>query len=129
MVFVRSSSGQDLLPASPQVSVTMTAEAEPVPPVTYEILACEPPQTLAVSATDDYGQWRLTAELSETDGRTTLTLRQEDVDLDTLPQTGPGWEWYLDRLVAAASGGTPPTLGDFDTTYLPMGTAYTAMTD
>jgi hypothetical protein len=31
------------------------AEAEPVPPVRYDIRACEPPRLLAISVNDDYG--------------------------------------------------------------------------
>lgn len=114
-------------PSSGSVMVTMNAEPEPVPPVRYAIHACEPPRLLAVSATDGYGNWRLTAELSELDGATTLVLRQEDLDPGSLPEIGPGWEWYLDRLLAAVSGSSPPTLDDFDAGYMPMSAAYAAM--
>ena len=111
-------------PSTGRVTVTMNAEAEAVPPAPYDIHACEPPHRLDVSAVDEYGAWRLVAELTEHDGRTTLTLRQEEVDPATLGETGPGWEWYLDRLVAAATGQPLPSLADFDTEYLPLGAAY-----
>lgn len=70
----------------------------------------------------------LTAALTETGGTTTLVLRQEQVDLGSLSETGPGWEWYLDRLVAVVDDDRPPTLEDFETIYAPMGAAYAAMT-
>ena len=65
---------------------------------------------LSISAVNDYGNWRLTVELSAVDGTTTLVLRQEEVDPGSLPETGPGWEWYLDRLVAAIAEHAPPTI-------------------
>ena len=36
----------------------------------------------------------------------------------TCPSVGPGWEYYLDRLVAAETGGDPATV-DFDRDYYP----------
>ncbi|MEU4014987.1 SRPBCC family protein [Microbacterium sp. NPDC028030] len=114
-------------PSTGRIMVTMNAEAEAVPPAPYEIHACEPPHRLDVSAIDEYGQWRLVAELVEADGRTTLTLRQEDVDTDTLGETGPGWEWYLDRLVADVAGTPLPSLADFDDEYMPLAAAYAAL--
>lgn len=113
-------------PSTGTVSVTMNAEAEPMPPAPFEIQVCEPPRLLSVSATDDYGTWRLEAELTEADGMTTLVLTQRDVDPGTVAETGPGWEWYLDRLVAAVHDGRMPTLEDFNVTYIPMASQYTA---
>ncbi|MCP2267013.1 SRPBCC family protein [Promicromonospora thailandica] len=111
-------------PASGQVSVVMNAEAEAGEPALFRVVACEPPRLLAVSADDEYGQWRLRAELTEADGGTTLTFRQTELDPKDLPDTGPGWEWYLDRLVAAVEGGEPPSLADFDADYVPLSEQY-----
>lgn len=116
-------------PSTGSVMVTMNAEGEPVPPALFEIRTCEPPRLLSITASDDHGDWRLTAELSAVDGTTTLTLRQEEIDPTSLPETGPGWEWYLDRLVAVLSDDSPPTLDDFEATYAPMGAAYAAMAE
>lgn len=114
-------------PSTGTVSVTMNAEAEPMPPAPFEIQACEPPRLLSVSATDAYGSWRLEAQLTEADGETSLVLTQRDVDPDTVAETGPGWEWYLDRLVAAVDESRMPSLEDFDGKYMPMSAQYTAM--
>jgi uncharacterized protein YndB with AHSA1/START domain len=116
-------------PSTGTVSVTMNAEAEPMPAVPYEIRKCEPPKALAVSATDEYGTWSLRAELTEVDGTTTMVLTQEDVDTETLEQTGPGWEWYLDRLVGAVNDDRMPTLDDFETSYMPMSKEYAALVE
>jgi len=114
-------------PSTGTVSVTMNAEAEPMPAVPYEIRRCEPPRALSVRVTDEYGTWTLSAELTAADGTTTLVLTQEDVDSATLEQTGPGWEWYLDRLVAAVHDDRMPTLDDFDSSYMPMSEEYAAL--
>ena len=114
-------------PASGSVMVTMNAEPESGSAERFDIEACEPPRLLSVSATNAYGHWQLTVELSTVGGATTLALRQEELDPGTLAETGPGWEWYLDRLVAAIAQQPPPTIEDFTADYLPMGAAYAAM--
>lgn len=111
-------------PASGSVMVTMNAEPGDVPAVEYTIDACDPPRLLSVSSVDDYGTWLITVELVEADGGTELTFVQRDLDLDQVHLVGPGWEWYLDRLVAAVAGRRPPTSADFESTYLEMGDAY-----
>jgi hypothetical protein len=54
-------------------------------------------------------------------------MRQRGIDESTLAETGPGWEWYLDRLVAAVVGSEPPDLAAFDVDYMPMSAGYAAM--
>lgn len=115
-------------PSTGSVMVTMTAEADPVPPARYDIDACDPPRRLAVSAVDDGGTWHLSVDLSEQEGGATVVVfRQRGVDLPSLHDTGPGWEWYLDRWVAAVAGTTPPSLDDFERSYLAMGPGYASM--
>jgi len=82
--------------------------------------ACEPPHHLAVSTVDDYGTWRLEAWLEEVDGTTELTFVHH-LDADADPgSVGPGWEYYLDRLIASRDGTAAP---DFDD-YYPAQKAY-----
>jgi uncharacterized protein YndB with AHSA1/START domain len=84
--------------------------------------ACEPPRHLAVSASDDYGSWRLEATLAESAGTTTLTFVQHlDPDVD-VSDIGPGWEYYLDMLVASRDGLPLPSFDD----YFPAQQAYYA---
>lgn len=82
--------------------------------------ACAPPRHLAVSAVDEYGTWRLEATLAEDGDTTVLTFVQHLDDSTTLGDTGPGWEYYLDMLVATHTGGPTP---DFDD-YYPAQKAY-----
>ncbi|HEV6955305.1 MAG TPA: SRPBCC family protein [Promicromonospora sp.] len=116
-------------PATGHVAVTMNAEAETEAgePADFRVVACEPPRLLAVDADDEYGHWRLRVDLAEADGGTALTLRQTELDPKDLPETGPGWEWYLDRLVAAVAGTEPPDLAAFDADYVPLSERYAAL--
>jgi hypothetical protein len=76
-------------------------------------VACEPPRHLAVSVVDDYGSWRLEADLAEADGVTVLTFTHHlDSEADA-GSVGPGWEWYLDQLVASRSGDPQPSFDDY----------------
>ena len=76
--------------------------------------------TSPVSSKDEYGTWRLEAKLAEADGTTELTFVHH-LDAGANPgEVGPGWEYYLDRLVASRDGGTAP---DFDA-YFPAQAAY-----
>lgn len=43
---------------------------------------------------------------------------QTDIDPAAVGDIAAGWRWYLDRLGASIVGATPPTLDDFETTYL-----------
>jgi uncharacterized protein YndB with AHSA1/START domain len=105
-------------PASGSVLVSMNAEGEAAPVSTFTIDRCEPPRLLAVSAVDENGTWVLVAELTAAGGVTTLRFSQVIYDPAMIESTGPGWDYYLDRLVAAETGGDPGSL-DFDRDYYP----------
>ena len=70
-----------------------------------EIRECDPPRTLKVTSHVGPYVWYLDVDLSETDGITTLAFSQPDLDHDDSLSVGPGWEFYLDRLVAVETGG------------------------
>ncbi|WP_229052621.1 SRPBCC family protein [Aeromicrobium sp. Leaf350] len=92
-------------PADGFVMFAMTAEGEDVQAQRHDILACERPTLLRVESVDEYGSWFLTLELAEADGVTTLTFSQVVVDAASIENVGPGWEYYLDRLVTAETDG------------------------
>lgn len=94
----------------------------------YEVHACERPSHLSVSTTNDYGRWALQLDLAVgASGGTDVVLRQTEVDPAMLADIGPGWDWYLDRLVASVLGGEPPDLDAFERDYLPLVPAYAAL--
>lgn len=84
------------------------------------IEACEAPRHLAVSAVDDYGSWHLEAHLTEEGGVTELRFVQHLDDKASVGDVGPGWEYYLDNLVASRDGSPRPSFND----YYPAQKAY-----
>lgn len=86
---------------------------EGTPEADMRIDACEPPHRLAVSTIDEHGSWRLEARLRQSGEITTLELvhhLDEDTDVGS---TGPGWEYYLDLLIASRDGTPQPNFDDY----------------
>jgi uncharacterized protein YndB with AHSA1/START domain len=98
----------------------LTHEGDDVPEADMLIEACEAPRHLAVSTVDEHGSWRLEARLAEDAGTTVLTLVHHlDAGAD-VGSVGPGWEFYLDMLVATRTGDPLPVFDD----YYPAQKAY-----
>ena len=110
-------------PETGRVSFRMTAEGDDAPEEDVEIRECEPPRALKVTIRWGDNVWHLEVALEERDGVTTLTFTQPDLDLDDAPSVGPGWEFYLDRLVAAEAGQDVSSI-DFDRDYYPAMAEY-----
>ncbi|MTD14418.1 ATPase [Nakamurella sp. YIM 132087] len=79
----------------------------------FTITACEPPRHVAVATADDAGQWRLEITLEQQDTGTLLTFVHHLDDTDGVGDIGPGWEYYLDQLVASREGRPLPDFGDY----------------
>lgn len=77
------------------------------------IEACEPPRHLAVSAEEATLRWHLEARLHEENGVTTLELVHHLADGVGVGSVGPGWEFYLDMLVAARDDTERPSFDDY----------------
>ena len=80
--------------------------------------ACEPPHRLALSASD--GTFRVELRLSERDAVTELRFVHHLENTDAVGEYGPGWEYYLDQLVASRDGTGQPSFDD----YYPSMAAY-----
>lgn len=93
-------------PASGSVIFRMTAEGEDAPAEGVGINECDPPHRLSVTMNveGEANSWHLVLELVHEDGTTTLTFSQRMSDAETASSVGPGWEYYLDRLVASEAG-------------------------
>ncbi|MBW4656808.1 MAG: hypothetical protein KME20_27735 [Kaiparowitsia implicata GSE-PSE-MK54-09C] len=61
---------------------------------------------------DESGVWRIELTLAQSDDTTTLRFVQHLFDLKLAGEVGPGWEYYLDMLVASREGKSLPSFGD-----------------
>lgn len=74
---------------------------------------CEAPRRLVISMKDDHGEWRIELALTQTGDTTELHFVQPLSDRKLAGDVGPGWEYYLDMLVAAREGKPLPSFGDY----------------
>lgn len=82
--------------------------------------ACERPRHLALHSEDEHGSWQLEVDLSDAADATTLQLTHHLDEQADPGMVGPGWEYYLDMLVAAHAGRALPSFDD----YFPSQQAY-----
>ncbi|CAM3632628.1 SRPBCC family protein [Occultella aeris] len=94
------------------VSFTMTAE-ESAEPEDVAILECQAPTRLQVEFASEAGVWHLEADLREVDGVTTLEFSQLLDQGQDITSIGPGWDFYLDRLVASRTGAPMPVWSEY----------------
>ena len=105
-------------PTTGSVLFRMNAEGDDTKPEAFTIHECEPPRRVSLTSqvVGEQTAWHFVLELTEVDGTTTLTFSQSVPDADMATGVGPGWEYYLDRLVAAETGADVAAL-DFDEYY------------
>ena len=94
-------------PASGTVEMTMSAE-EGSPAETVEVLRCEAPNLVVVRIGPD--GWVVTVRIEGDDDEVTISLEQDIADAESASDIGPGWDFYLDRLVEAEAGRDPEAL-------------------
>ena len=84
----------------------MNAEGDDTKPEAFTIHECEPPRRVSLTSqvVGEQNAWHFVLELTEVAGTTTLTFSQSVPDAEMATGVGPGWEYYLDRLVAAETG-------------------------
>lgn len=100
-------------PQSGSVQVQMGFE-EGAPWSDVRIDACQPPRRLLVALIDDTGEWNLEVMLSAGEhGGTLLELIQHLKDPTVAENSGPGWEYYLDMLIASRDGLPLPEFSDY----------------
>jgi len=91
-------------PEQGQVVFRMTAEGEDAPPEALRIERCEPPSGLRVVSDGWVVELDLAEDLSAGGPVTTLRFAQQLPLPESAAEIGPGWEYYLDRLVAVLAG-------------------------
>jgi len=78
-----------------------------------KIEECAAPNRLVVTMKDDYGDWRIELSLAQAGAGTQLRFVQVLSDRTMAGEVGPGWEYYLDMLVAARAGEPLPSFDDY----------------
>ena len=97
-------------PKSGHVAFFMTAEDPEAPPQEFSIHECDPPRRFAGDTSAASGSWHLWFELIAKGEATTLMFGQRLDLADDVGSLGPGWEYYLDRLVAVQKGKDAATI-------------------
>jgi uncharacterized protein YndB with AHSA1/START domain len=100
-----------------RLQLTMTAE-DGSPTEALEVIECEPQRRYVVEQVTPGEVWRLRISLAETTdiaGQpvTTVFLGHRLDNARLAGTVGPGWEYYLDRLVAATGDEPMPDFGDY----------------
>ena len=90
------------------------------PWLTKRIDACESPRRLVLSSVGSKFVSKLELCLKPTNDGCELEFIQHAINRDMMGEIGPGWEYYLDMLVASRDDSPRPT---FDT-YYPAQKAY-----
>jgi len=109
-------------PTEGSVSFQMLFEGDEHEGEAMEIRVCEPPRRLHLTSRVGEEVWLLELDLTHADGLTTLTFRQPGVTRENAAGVGPGWDYYLDRLVDAETGADPALRKWED--YEPTGSHY-----
>ncbi len=85
---------------------------------------CEVPHLLTLRTKGMYAEKRLSLKLTEAAGTTTLEFVHHEINRKMMGELGPGWEYYLDMLMAARDGTSPPK---FDAYYPAQKDHYAAL--
>ncbi len=102
-----------------RIDVTMNAEAEPHTSE-WKILSCDPGSSYEIRSVGGI-EWHLGLKVEGIESGSRLTFVQH-LDAETeVGSIGAGWEYYLDRLLAAIDNGPMP---DFDEYWPAMGPHY-----
>jgi len=74
--------------------------------------ACDAPHHLSITTQGSYGS-HLELKLREANGVTELEFTHHLADRNMVGDYGPGWEYYLDNLVAYRDGAKLPTFEEY----------------
>lgn len=103
-------------PAGGKIWLEMTAE-EGDAKIEARILECDAPRRLVLETGAAPHVWHLEVDLIQReDAQVSVELSHRLSDPEEAGQVGPGWEFYLDRMVAAETGGDPQAIA-FETYY------------
>ena len=101
----------------------MTAEGQEPAPEEYTIIECDRPRRFSGDTSQEGGAWHLWFELVAKGEATLLVFGQRLNPGEDVGSIGPGWEYYLDRLVAVTKGRDASTIA-WDAYFPAMQPAY-----
>ncbi|MFK4731281.1 SRPBCC family protein [Agromyces mediolanus] len=78
-----------------------------------KILDCEAPRRLRLALLTPDAPWEVELELTPVGERTELRFVHRAITAEEAPSVAPGWEWYLDQLVASMRGAPLPSFDDY----------------
>jgi uncharacterized protein YndB with AHSA1/START domain len=113
---IGSFKGQPAVGATVNFTMALEKGAAPEP---VRIVRCDRPERFALDWQADDSPWRVTVSLVEIDGATVVYLSQRLSDYREAGTVGPGWEYYLDRLLAAHGGTAMPDFANYFPTQRP----------
>jgi uncharacterized protein YndB with AHSA1/START domain len=93
-------------------SVKLLAE-EGHPSVRMGVLECIPGERYVVETVEADDVWHLTISVADLGGASMVFLAHRLETAREAGSIGPGWEYYLDRMLAARSGGAMPDFDDY----------------
>src|SRR5690606_1326520 len=94
------------------VELTLIAE-DSDEPEQVTIIDCQPPSRLQVVMSSACGSWQVLVDLRPRAERTVLEFNRLIEQGGEISRIGPGWECYLDGLVAARAGLVPPSFDEY----------------
>jgi uncharacterized protein YndB with AHSA1/START domain len=86
---------------------------EETPWTDVKITECEAPRRLRVLTNDSGGSWDLSIDLAPAGAVSELRFVMHRIDPAAVGEVGPGWEYYLDQLLASITGAPQPDFDDY----------------
>lgn len=86
---------------------------EGLPWSSVRIAECVPDRLLRVLVEDEYGSWDLEIRLQADPPGTLVEFIHHLEDPRAASSVGPGWEYYLDSLLASRTGSPAPDFADY----------------
>ncbi|PQZ95863.1 hypothetical protein CQ018_00765 [Arthrobacter sp. MYb227] len=87
--------------ASANLSFAMVDQGKEANPATVNIHRCRAPYDLSLSTESEYGNWHLGIQLSRRGEESSLKFFHDLGASDDPRNIGPGWEYYMERVILA----------------------------
>jgi uncharacterized protein YndB with AHSA1/START domain len=100
-------------PSTGAARFRMNVEGDDAKWENVSILECSAPHKVSVDIGEGDKAWRMFAHLTEASGRTTVTFGQRLPVVTEGADYGVGWDYYLDRLLAARARKPMPDWNDY----------------